>query len=67
MARRPAPGARDRGARALADRILLIIDGVYIDGAMLGARGPATAAVAFAEDVVRQSIEPSATVAVGAR
>jgi AcrR family transcriptional regulator len=48
-------GARD--PRALADRITLIIDGVYIDAAMLGRRGPATAAVALADELVRGSIE----------
>jgi AcrR family transcriptional regulator len=49
-------GARD--PRALADRITLIIDGLYVDGAMLGPSGPATAAVSLAEELVRGSIEP---------
>jgi AcrR family transcriptional regulator len=37
----------------LADRILLIIDGVYANGAVLGSNGAAAVAVAFAEEVVR--------------
>jgi AcrR family transcriptional regulator len=37
---------------ALADRILLIIDGVYANGATLGAAGAAPSAVSFAEYVV---------------
>jgi AcrR family transcriptional regulator len=44
-------GARD--PRILADRLLLIIDGLYINGSMLGRRGAATAGVALAEDLVR--------------
>lgn len=48
-------GARD--PRDLADRIMLIIDGLYINGAVLGSRGSATSAVAFADDVVRGSID----------
>jgi len=51
-------GARD--PRALADRVMLIIDGLYINGAMLGRRGAATAAVALAAELVDRSIEPAA-------
>ncbi|HEV2778874.1 MAG TPA: TetR/AcrR family transcriptional regulator [Actinophytocola sp.] len=43
-------GARDPGP--LADRIMLIIDGLYANGAILGPNGAAAAAVRFAEDVV---------------
>lgn len=43
-------GARDPAT--LAERIMLITDGMYADGAMLGA-GSTAAAVAFAEEVVR--------------
>jgi AcrR family transcriptional regulator len=52
---RLAKGARARDPRALADRLLLIIDGLYINGSMLGHRGAATAAVALADDLVRGS------------
>jgi AcrR family transcriptional regulator len=44
-------GAAD--PRELADRLELIIDGVNANGAALGDRGAARAAVAFAADVVR--------------
>jgi AcrR family transcriptional regulator len=43
-------GARDPGT--LADRIMLIIDGLYANGATLGPNGAAAAAVDFAEDVI---------------
>jgi AcrR family transcriptional regulator len=49
---RLARRADARDPRALADRLVLLIDGLYTDGAMLGPRGPATAAVALAEDLV---------------
>lgn len=59
---------RDLAARAgaadpetLADRILLIVDGVYANGAILDTGGAAGAAVAFAEEVVRDATRPSAT------
>jgi AcrR family transcriptional regulator len=50
-------GATD--PQALADRIMLVIDGVYINGAMLGRRGAATAAVDLADDLVRAATAPS--------
>jgi AcrR family transcriptional regulator len=37
----------------LADRVMLIIDGVYTNGTALGADGAAASAVEFAEEVVR--------------
>ena len=44
-------GARDPAA--LADRLILVIDGMYIDAAILGADGPAAAAVDLAGELVR--------------
>src|SRR5438874_3352328 len=44
-------GAHD--PRALADRILLIIEGLNANGAVLGRSGAATEAVTLAEDIVR--------------
>jgi len=49
-------GARDPGT--LADRILLIIDGMYTTGAVLGGHAAATAAVEFAEEVVHAATRP---------
>lgn len=46
-------GARD--PRTLADQLMLIIDGLYSSGPMLGSRGPATVAEALADDLVRAS------------
>jgi AcrR family transcriptional regulator len=46
--------------RVLADRILLIIDGLYINGAMLGPRPAASTAVALAEELVRDATGPTA-------
>jgi hypothetical protein len=44
----------------LADRLALIIDGANANGAALGKEGSATAAVAFAQDVVRAAIPATA-------
>jgi AcrR family transcriptional regulator len=60
--------ARQSGAhdpRALGDQIMLIIDGVYTNGSILGRAGAATAAVAFADAAVRAATgTPSAVEAV---
>ena len=50
-----ATRAQAQHPRALADRIMLIIDGLYVNGAMLGRRGAAAGAVAFAEELVHSS------------
>lgn len=42
----------------LADRVMLIVDGVWANGTTLGNRGAAAAAVAFADDVVRAATRP---------
>ena len=49
-----AKRARLRRPRAVADRILLIIEGLYATGAVLGA-GVVRSALDFAEDVVRDA------------
>ncbi|MFJ7910360.1 TetR/AcrR family transcriptional regulator [Kitasatospora sp. NPDC096204] len=49
LARRTAAANPER----LGDRIMLIIDGVYVNGSTLGSTGAAEAAVEFAGDVVR--------------
>lgn len=52
--------ARKAGAASpndLADRLMLLIEGVYTSGTMLGRRGPLHGAVAFAEDLVRQETQ----------
>jgi AcrR family transcriptional regulator len=48
-----------RDPRALADRLLLIIDGLYTNGSILGRSGAATAAVALADEVVRDATKPA--------
>ena len=48
-------GADDPGT--LADRVMLVIDGLYVNGAMLGPRGAASAAVSLVEELVRASTE----------
>ncbi|MFJ7423939.1 TetR/AcrR family transcriptional regulator [Streptomyces uncialis] len=49
LARRTSAANPDR----LGDRIMLIIDGLYASGSILGATGAAAAAVEFARDVIR--------------
>ena len=46
--------------REVADRLMLIIDGVYTNGSVLGRRGATPAAVAFAEAVVSEAIGSTA-------
>jgi AcrR family transcriptional regulator len=53
-------GAAD--PRTLADRIMLIIDGLKTNGATMGRDGAAPAAVKFAEDVIRAALRPISTV-----
>jgi AcrR family transcriptional regulator len=53
--------AKQAGAadpRGLADRLVLIIDGLNASGAARGRQGAAPAAVAFAEEVIRQAVRP---------
>jgi AcrR family transcriptional regulator len=54
-----AKRAQARDPRALADRLMLVIDGLYINGSMLGRRGAATAAVSLADELVRGSTKPA--------
>ncbi|MEV4315351.1 TetR/AcrR family transcriptional regulator [Actinocrispum sp. NPDC049592] len=44
--------------RTLADRIMLIVDGLHSNAAARGHDGAAPAATAFAEDVVRAALRP---------
>jgi AcrR family transcriptional regulator len=44
--------------RGLADRLMIIIDGINVGGAVRGREGPATAGVAFAEEVIRHAVRP---------
>lgn len=48
--------------QTLADRVLLIVDGVYANGALLGSQGASAAAVELAREVVRAAVGPGAAV-----
>jgi AcrR family transcriptional regulator len=55
--------ARRAGAAdpaALGDRLLLVIDGLYVNGSMLGDRTVGATAVALAEELVREAAASSA-------
>jgi AcrR family transcriptional regulator len=54
---RLAKQAEARDPRALADRLMLLIDGLYINGRMLGRTRAPSEAVALADELVRGSIE----------
>jgi AcrR family transcriptional regulator len=49
-------GARD--PEVLADRIMLIIDGLLLNGSVLGRDGAAAESVTFAQEVVQAATEP---------
>ncbi|GAA2339226.1 hypothetical protein OKJ48_10865 [Streptomyces kunmingensis] len=56
--------ARQAGAadpRGLADRLMLIIDGLNVSGAARGREGAAPAGVAFAEEVIRRALPVKST------
>ncbi|MFK0104071.1 TetR/AcrR family transcriptional regulator [Streptomyces sp. NPDC091217] len=56
--------ARQAGAadpRGLADRLMLIIDGLGVSGAARGREGAAPAGVAFAEEVIRRALPVKST------
>ncbi|MEV5597752.1 TetR/AcrR family transcriptional regulator [Streptomyces sp. NPDC052496] len=55
LARRTSAPHPDR----LGDRIMLIIDGLYANGAVLGETGAAAEAVDFARDVIRAETVPA--------
>jgi AcrR family transcriptional regulator len=57
--RRLARLARARNPEALGDRLLLIIDGLYVNGSMLGDRTAGATAVALAEELVHEASAPS--------
>ncbi|MCG7209791.1 TetR/AcrR family transcriptional regulator [Streptomyces arenae] len=53
--------ARQAGAPdpdSLADRLMLILDGLNVSGAVRGGEGAAPAGVAFAEEVIRHALVP---------
>jgi AcrR family transcriptional regulator len=54
-----AEQARAQDPPLLADRLMLIIDGLYANGAVLRTRGPAAAGVAFAEEIIRAATSPA--------
>ena len=59
--RRLARRAGARAPAALGDRLMLVIDGLYVNGAMLGDRVAGATAVALAEELVREATASSAS------